>query len=176
MNYYCICDFLSNFLEPIPLLTLVIVIFTGWQLYIQKKAHTLNLFDKRWQALKDLQEIGKRAESWKHIYYQDNPSAEENYWIMFNKISLFADECGIIFNEEISKTGKDTAENFKEYHRILDRLEDWEKYHKEYPEQYTKEKLSNLLGLKANLSSKVLELFDKWYEEILIFIKSEKLN
>lgn len=174
----CICDlvngFISKLLEPMTLFTLGLVVFSYFQYLVQKKEHTLNLFNKRWQAFKDLQEIGKKAENWKHIYYQEEPSVEENYWTMYNIINLFADECEILFNKDIAKIGKETAEIFKSYHQAIDHARDWDKYHEEYPEQFTKEKIKDYSDMLTNTPLQLYKLFDDWYNNILIFIKDNR--
>lgn len=176
----CICDlvngFISKLLEPMTLFTLGLVVFSYFQYLVQKKEHTLNLFNKRWQAFKDLQEIGKKAENWKHIYYQEEPSTEENYWTMYNKINLFADECEILFNKDIAKIGKETAEIFKSYHQTIDQIIDWDKYHEECPEQYSKTKRKDLHDTQVKASIQLLKLFDDWYKKMLTFIKNNKID
>ena len=176
--YICnlVIGFISKLLEPMALFTLILVVFSYFQYLVQKKAHMLNLFNKRWQAFKDLQEIGEKAENWKHIYYQNKPAIEENYWTMYNKINLFADECEILFNKDISQIGKETADFFKKYHQIIDHIKDWDKYHEEDPEQFTKEKKKDLYNEQINTSIKLLKLFDVWYKKILTFIKDNKID
>ena len=160
----------------IVLLTLGLVVFACFQYNVQKRAHALNLFNKRWQALKELLEIGRKAENWEHIYPQEHPGIEKNYGTMYNKISQFADECEILFNKDISQTGKEAAESFKSYHLTIDLLENWNKYHEEYPRQYTKEKGKDLFNKQINTSKQLLKLFDDWHNKMLAFIKNNKIN
>lgn len=141
---------------------------------VQQKQHNLDLFNKRWAMLEELTSLGAEAMTFKHIYHEDlkkDDSSEKNYYTIANKLNVFAEKCVILFNIDMSQQFKKIHDDFIEYHRTLDSIEEWKKYHEECPEQYTKEKKQKLEEKKINLDLYILKSFDSFYKDMLTFIQ-----